>query len=284
MSDSTAQCIFAAIAQIEATGGRAALVTVVRTSGSAPRGPGARMIVYPDGRIEGTVGGGAVEASGQLNAAKSLQDGRPRFIEHNLTQELGMCCGGQVTLFIEVLSSAPRLIVFGAGHVGCALTRMAAQAGFVVHVADERDELLIESRLAEARGLHSDLNDPALPYSDNTYVMIATHDHGLDQRLVEQSLKKPFGWLGMIGSRRKAELTRQRLAHKGFKPDAIATVRAPVGLAIGAQTPEEIAISILAELVAVRRGTPVQTTLERKIKNRSTDSAAKTDTASEPLS
>lgn len=249
-------CILARVAQLEASGEAVALVTVVRASGSTPRAPGARMIVFLNGQIEGTIGGGAVEDSARAAAAECLADGRPRFIEHRLTQELGMCCGGQVSLFVERIQPAPRLIVFGAGHVGQALTRMAAQAGFVVHVADERDELLTESRLAEARALHPDLQDPALPFGAEAYVVIATHDHALDQRLVERSLGRPFRWLGVIGSRRKAELTKKRLLNKGFDAAAVDRLRTPIGLAIAAETPEEIAVSILAELIAVRRAAP----------------------------
>lgn len=249
--------ILARIVELEASGASAALVTVVRASGSTPRSAGARMIVHGDGRIEGTVGGGQVEATAQRVAAEVLEDGRPRFVEAELTQQLGMCCGGQVALFVERIDPAPRLLLFGAGHVGAALSRMAAAAGFVVHVADERDELLDPARLPEARSLHLDLADPALPFGEDAYVMIATHDHALDQRLVERALGRPHRWLGVIGSRRKAELTRQRLAHKGFPPDRIARLRAPVGLAIGAETAEEIAVSILAELIAVRRAAPL---------------------------
>ncbi len=247
--------LLARLSELEAQGTGVALVTVVRATGSTPREPGARMIVHPSGEIEGTVGGGRIEEVAKQAALQTLEDRRPRFIEHNLTQELGMCCGGSVALFVEMIGGAPPLIIFGAGHVGSALTRMAAHAGFAVHVADERESLLHAGRLAEARRLHDDLDDPALPYSDRTYVMITTHDHALDQRLLERVLKKPHHWVGMIGSRRKATLARERLAHKGFEAAQINKVRAPVGLAIGAETPEEIAVSILSELIAQRRGT-----------------------------
>jgi xanthine dehydrogenase accessory factor len=246
--------VLARIAEIEERGDRAAIVTVVRVSGSTPREPGARMIVHPDRSIEGTIGGGRIEDQAIDEAARAIEDGRPRFLDLALTQELGMCCGGNLSLFIEVIGRRPRLIIFGAGHVGTALAKMAAHAGFVIHVADEREELLRADRLAEARELHGDLDDPALPFAPSTYVMVTTHDHALDQKLVEKVLNKPFRWLGLIGSRRKAELTRQRLEHKGFPREAIARVRSPVGLAIGAETPEEIAISILGELIADHRG------------------------------
>jgi xanthine dehydrogenase accessory factor len=246
--------ILARIAEVEESGRPAAVVTVVRSSGSTPREPGARMIVHPDGSIEGTIGGGRIEQEATEEARRAIEDGRPRFLDYALTQELGMCCGGSTSIFVEVIGRAPRLLIFGAGHVGTALAHLAAAAGFVVHVADEREELLTPARLAPARALHSDLDDPALPFFADTFVMVTTHDHALDQKLVEKVLKEQHRWLGLIGSRRKAELTRQRLAHKGFEEAAIARVRSPVGVAIGAETPEEIAVSIVAELIAERRG------------------------------
>lgn len=242
------------IAELEAEGVAAAVVTVVRVTGSTPRNEGARMIVHADGSIEGTIGGGRVEQEAIEAARAAIADETPRFLEMKLTQELGMCCGGQVALFVEVIERAPRLLVFGAGHVGLALCRAASEAGFSVFVADERAELLTKERFPGAHGLHDDLEDPRLPFSPRTFVMVTTHDHALDQRLVEKSLKKPHRWLGLIGSRRKALLTRQRLEQKGFSAEEIASVRCPVGLAIGAETPAEIAVSILSELVAVRRG------------------------------
>ncbi len=245
--------IHARIAEAEDSGEAAALVTVVGATGSTPRSPGARMLVFADGSIAGTIGGGTVEEQAIDAARKTLEDGRPQVLEYQLTKQLGMCCGGSVTLFVERIGGQPRLIVFGAGHVGTALTRVATLSGFAVHVADEREELLNAERLPDARALYDDLDDPALPYGDNTYVLVVTHDHALDQRLVEKVLKKPRRWLGMIGSRRKAKLMRERLETKGFDADAITSVRAPVGLAIAAETAEEIAVSILAELITVRR-------------------------------
>lgn len=260
--------VLARAAELEASGLPVALVTVVRATGSTPRAPGARMIVYADGRIEGTIGGGKVELEAIAAAQEAIATEEPRFVEVQLTQQLGMCCGGQVAMFIEPLVRPPTLLIFGAGHVGAALCRSAAAAGFRVHVADERGELLTRERLPAATALHDDLEDPALPYGERAFVMVTTHDHALDQRIVERSLARPSAWLGLIGSRRKAELTRQRLERKDFTAEQIAHLRCPVGLAIGAETPEEIAVSILGELIAVRRGVAslgkVATSLEEK--------------------
>ncbi|MFO0726978.1 MAG: xanthine dehydrogenase accessory protein XdhC [Myxococcota bacterium] len=246
--------IFQRLAELEASGARAALVSVVKTSGSTPRAVGSRMIVFADGRIEGTVGGGRLEHEAIATAQKVIASGEPKLIELLLTQELGMCCGGQVSVFIEPIVARPTLIIFGAGHVGQALAALAQTAGFSVHVVDERPEQANPERFPAPIVLHDDLRDPAIPFSAGAFVMVTTHDHGLDQQLVERALRAPHHWLGLIGSRRKAELTRQRLDAKGFAAEEIARLRCPVGLAIGAETPEEIAVSILAELIWVRRG------------------------------
>ncbi len=229
-------------------------MTLVRAAGSTPRSAGARMIVFPDGRIEGSIGGGKVEHQAFEAAQEALARGESQLLEFKLTAELGMCCGGQVSVFIEPMSQGPLLILFGAGHVGAALARSAASAGFSVHVADERSALLHAADLSLDTHRYELLDDPDLPFGAEAYVMIATHDHGLDQRLLERCLTLPHRWLGVIGSRRKGVITRKRLAHKGFTDAQIAEVRIPVGLAIGAETPQEIAVSILAELIAVRRG------------------------------
>lgn len=257
----SAEVSFARVGELERLGARAALVTVVRTSGSTPRASGARMIVHADGTLEGTVGGGRVEQEAAEIAQDVLSLGVPRYLELKLTQELGMCCGGQVALFIEPINRAPTLVVYGAGHVGLATAAAAQALGFQVHVVDERVELLTAARFPEATR-HSDLEAPEIPLTDEAFVLVTTHDHALDQRLVERVLGRPHRWLGLIGSRRKAELTRQRLEAKGFGPEQITRVRCPVGVAIGAETPAEIAVSIVGELVAVRRG--VQPALETK--------------------
>jgi len=258
MSD---EATFRRVAEVEASGRPAAVVTVVRTVGSTPREAGARMIVLANGSSEGTIGGGRVEQEIIAAAREVIASGTSRLLEMKLTQELGMCCGGQMTLFVEALSSAPVLVIYGAGHVGRATARAAQAAGFRVHVVDERPELLSEVRLPGA-ALHHDLLDESIPLGPLTRVLVTTHDHGLDQKLVERVLSRAHGWVGLIGSRRKAEMTRQRLEAKSFAADDIAALRCPVGIAINAETPEEIAVSILGELVAVRRG--AQPVLETK--------------------
>ena len=257
------------IAELEQQGAEAAVVTVVRTSGSTPRSLGAKMIVHGDGRIEGTIGGGQLEYRAIELALETLEGGSAQYAELELTKELGMCCGGTASLFIEPLVTHPHLIVFGAGHVGEALARSATAAGFRVTAVDERESILREANLPANCARVDLLDDPELPFGDGTFVMIATHDHALDQRLVERCLRQPVRWLGVIGSRRKAELMRQRLNHRGFEDRDVSRVRCPVGLAIGAETAEEIAVAIVAELIAVRRAaltSPTSPQLETKVR------------------
>lgn len=249
------------LAALVDAGAAAAVCTVVATKGSTPRKAGATMIVVDDGSdfgaVEGTVGGGAIEHEIRRQAKEVIATMTPRLVEIPLTTVLGMCCGGSVSVFIESLRMRPALIVFGAGHVSEALCGMAAKAGFDVTVVDPRDELRTAERFKDAVALrdsydHDDDFD-GLPFAKDAFVVIATHDHAVDQRIAERVVDRDFAFCGLVGSRRKAALTRERLKNKGKGDDVIARLRCPVGVDIGAETPEEIAVSIVAELVLVRR-------------------------------
>ena len=236
----------------------AALVTVVAATGSTPRKPGAAMVVLADGsehgHIEGTVGGGAVEHQLRKIALEVIAAMRPRSVEIALSKELGMCCGGSMTFFVESLRVRPPLVLFGAGHVGQALCRVATTAGFAVTVADPRAELL--ALCVDAVAVVDDYEREdllKLPFGPDAFLVVATHDHQVDQTLVERVLPLPSRWVALVGSRRKAMLTRERCANRGLAAELIAKLRCPAGLDIGAETPEEIAVSIVAEMVQVRR-------------------------------
>ncbi len=238
----------------------AAVCTVVQTTGSTPRKAGASMVVIADGSevgaVEGTVGGGAVEHEVRRAALEVIATTRPRTLEVSLTKQLGMCCGGTMTFFIEALRVRPPLVLFGAGHVAQALCRVAATAGFDVSVADPREELLTAERFPDAAALIDDYERDdlvRLPFGPDAFVVVATHDHKVDQEIVERTLPLSWRWLGLVGSQRKALLTRERCVNKGIDEALVAKLRSPVGLDIGAETPEEIALSIVAEMVQVRR-------------------------------
>jgi xanthine dehydrogenase accessory factor len=238
---------------------RAVAITVIATRGSTPRKAGAKMLFFADGHTEGTVGGGKVEHVIRDAALRVLKSEAPEIVHHNLTSELAMCCGGQMSFFLEPIMSQPILILLGCGHVGSAIFEAVTSLGFDIVAVDDLQENANPERLPGATRIVNtyepqDLED--LPFGDDAYVVIATREHAIDQRLLEFCLTKPTRFLGVIGSPRKATMQRDRLLAKGFDANAIERVRCPIGVDIGAETPAEIAVSIAAELVATRRGGP----------------------------
>jgi xanthine dehydrogenase accessory factor len=244
-----------ALLTVLGSGERGALATVVRTSGSTPQQPGARLLLRPDGSTVGTVGGGAIEHAviDALHAAR--QSGKPELLERNLAQDLGMCCGGRMEIFIEPIEGAPRLHLFGAGHVARATAPLARSIGFEVRVIDEREELNTTERFPgctlELRDAATALKAAAL--GENDWVLIATHDHQLDQAVLERCLRQRPRYVGLVGSQRKLLRITQRLLQKDPSL-SFERLHSPVGVDVGAVGPEEIAVSIAAELVAVKRG------------------------------
>ena len=247
--------LWAEAARLAAAGVGFAWVTVVRTAGSTPRHVGARMMVLEDGGILGTIGGGRWEYKVTEAARAALAAGRSRAVRLHLTHELGMCCGGEMEVFIDVVTAPPPLVIFGAGHVALALAPLAHSIGFALWVVDELEEFASEGRFPGAQLVHG-FDTPswaqALPLGPRASVLIATRDHAVDQQLLEALVGRELGWLGVIGSRGKAGRFRRRLEARGVAGERIARVRMPVGLDIGAETPEEIAVSIAAELIQVR--------------------------------
>ena len=236
-------------------GGRGAMATVVRSSGSAPQEPGARMLLLPDDRIIGTIGGGAIEhhVLDELRACRV--DGRPRVVEKDLVKDLGMCCGGRMEVFVEAVEGRPRLVLFGAGHVGKAVADVARGLGFRVVVVDDRDELNTEARFPECARVLLEPKEAADTIAPTAldWLLVVTHDHRLDEEALDTFARLPHAYLGVIGSRRKIYTILRRIAARHGLPP-LDKVYAPVGLDIGAVSPEEIAISIAAELVALRHG------------------------------
>jgi xanthine dehydrogenase accessory factor len=249
--------LYAQIAQLAAEGQAFVLATVIDSGGSTPQKPGSKMVVLADGTVRGTVGGGAIEKQ-IIDAAQELFDSpnSTRVIETHLTHDLGMCCGGKMKVFLERHAATARLFIYGAGHVARELAALAKNVGFRVTVVDERPEWANRERFAEADELViRNPGDHAREQSGggDCYFCITTHDHPLDQAVVEALLRKPSAYLGLIGSRRKAERFKMRLSAAGFSPDELAQVRSPMGVAINALTPAEIAVSIVAELIERRR-------------------------------
>jgi xanthine dehydrogenase accessory factor len=233
------------------------LCTVIASHGSTPQKPGSKLVVKADASLVGTVGGGAIEKQIIDAALELLADERAttRTLDTHLTHELGMCCGGRMTVFLEKHVVAPALVLFGAGHVAKELAALAVATGFRVTVVDERAEWASLARFPGCELVPRPCDDVAREHqgSADTFFCITTHDHALDQRCVEALLDKPSAYLGVIGSRRKAERFRQRLRAAGFRDEHIARLECPMGVDIGALTPVEIGVSIIARLIAVRR-------------------------------
>jgi xanthine dehydrogenase accessory factor len=248
-----------ALAEVLASGQRAALATVVRAAGSTPQIAGARMLLRADGSTIGTVGGGAIERD-VLEALARCRDGAPAHVlKRELGHDLGMCCGGNMEVFVEPIEGEPRLWLFGAGHVHCALAPIAAGIGFDVTVVDEREELNSSARFG---AVQRELIDPAsflkrATFDQRDWVSIATHDHALDERVLEAALGLAPRYIGLVGSKRKVfRLLERIVARRG--PQVMERLFAPIGLAIEALEPAEIAVSIAAELIALRRGGEAQ--------------------------
>ena len=250
--------IFEGLLQVMAGSRRGALATVVRASGSTPQKPGARMLLRADGTTVGTVGGGAIELV-VLDALRETQrTGEPRTIESQLGYDLGMCCGGRMEVFVEPIEPVPRLVVFGAGHVAKPTAALAKTVGFTVTVVDDREELNTEDRFPGCERVVMDgpafLRGTTLTEAD--WLLIVTHDHLLDEETLDHCVHEQRArYVGLVGSQRKVIRIVQRIVAKRGTV-ALDRVFAPVGVDLGAITPEEIAVSIVGELIALRHGRP----------------------------
>ncbi len=247
-----------ALLEVLGGGERAALATVVRTSGSTPQKSGARLLLRADGRCIGTVGGGAIEQAVVVALREALETGESQMFSRELGYDLGMCCGGRMEVFVEPIEAAPRLWLIGAGHVARPTAALARSVGFDVTVVDDREEYNREERFP---GCKLEVVDPASLLRAATlgamdWVLIVSHDHALDEKALGICMQKSPRYVGLVASRRKAFRLVQRVAAKGASVD-LARLYAPVGVDLGALTPEELAVSIVAELIAVRRGKPV---------------------------
>ena len=249
--------LFGDIAQLEAEGRPFVLCTVTASHGSTPQKPGSRLVVLGDGSLRGTIGGGAIEKQVVDAALALLADpaGETRTLETHLTHDLGMCCGGKMTVFLEKHGAPASLFIFGAGHVAKELAALAHHVGFLVTVVDERPEWLNAERFpfATRRLEQPDVVAKSLIEGLQVFCCVITHDHPLDQACVEALVKKQLAYLGVIGSQRKALRFRQRMEAAGFTADELARFESPMGVEIDALTPAEIAVSIVARLISVRR-------------------------------
>ena len=255
------QEVFAALNEALEHGEEVALVTIVSSTGSTPQRVGAKMLVYADGRTVGTIGGGCYENDAFWKAREAIKARKPQNVKYELTddiaEESGLICGGQMEVFIEPVEAAPEVFIFGAGHVGYNLARMAHDTGFRVTVVDDREKFASAERFPEGvRAIVEDiptwLHEHQLP--STAYAVIVTRGHKHDFDALRLLAPASLRYVGLIGSKAKVKRIYDALRQEGLPPDALQRIHAPIGLDIGAITPQEIAVSILAELIAVKHG------------------------------
>ncbi len=254
--------VFAALGEALSRGEEAALVTIVSSNGSTPQRVGAKMLVFGDGRIVGTVGGGCYEHDAIGVAKQVLASRKARTVKYDLNddfaEETGLVCGGQMEVFIEPIEASPSVYIFGAGHVGYYLGRVIHEAGFGVHVIDDRAAFANAERFPQAASIVVDdipqwLARTAIPAT--AYAVIVTRGHRNDLDVLREIAPRELRYIGLIGSRAKvARLYDAVVAEGRIAPEQLERIHAPIGLDLGAVTPQEIAVSIAAELIAVRRG------------------------------
>jgi len=239
-----------------------ALVTIVETKGSTPREVGAKMVVGKDGLIAGTIGGGTTEARVIEEAKQAIKEGKERFLAYHLTKEAaaldeGAICGGDMKIFIDILQPKEEVLIFGAGHIAVCVSKLAKMVGFRVTIIDDRQEFAHQDRFPEADEIISEDVEKALSHLKiipSTYIIIVTRGHLKDEEVLASVVRSNAAYIGMIGSRKKNATIFQRLTERGISEEELVKVHAPIGIDINAQTPEEIAISIMAEIIQVRRG------------------------------
>ena len=262
--------LFEEIVKMRRAGQRGALATIVHTNGSIPSYESSRMLVREDGSLSGTIGGGCVEAEVWAAAKEVMQKEAPRKMVFNLNNEAGydngLICGGTVEIFVEPILPQPMVYLFGGGHVSMALARTASAAGFAVGVIDDREAFANLQRFPMAQEVftcYENAFEKIHPHA-STYLVIVTRGHKEDMRVLAWAVRTEARYVGMIGSKRKVLSVYKALEQEGYQPEEFERVYAPMGLEIGALSPEEIAISIVAELVAVQRH--AQNAAHKKVK------------------
>ena len=241
--------------EIQSRGETAVFCTIVRSSGSTPRHIGSHMIVYPSGTISGSVGGGELETQVIEAAKQVVKDGESRTIKYRFVDpakgDVGVC-GGEAEVFLEAIVPDPKLIVIGAGHVGKAVASLGQFLGFKVTVSDDRPGFCTKESFPEAEELIQ-CKMAALPsktqFTPATYVVLTTRGTEVDVVGLPKILEQPFAYLGIIGSQRRWQVTKTELSKKGVAPKLLKRVHSPMGLELNAETPEEIAVSIMAEII-----------------------------------
>ncbi len=253
--------VFDELARLRRDGQKSALATIVAVRGSIPSYESAKLLVREDGSMVGTIGGGCVEAEVWNAAREVIQTEKPRRMSFNLAGEAlydnGLICGGQLEVFIEPILPIHTAYIFGGGHVSLSLSRAAALAGFRTVIVDNREPFANRERFPDADEVYcEEFEDvfPKLAVRESAYLVIVTRGHKDDMRVLRWAAGTPARYIGMIGSKRKAIEVLKELEKEGISRRDLERIHSPMGLEIGAISPEEIAISVVAEMIAVRRG------------------------------
>jgi xanthine dehydrogenase accessory factor len=252
--------VFDELVRLRSLGQKCALATIVEVNGSIPSFQSAKLLVREDGSLVGTIGGGCVEAEVWNAAREVMQTGKARNMSFTLGQDAaydnGLICGGQLEVFVECISPQPAALIFGGGHISKSLAKVLDLAGFQVSIADNRETYANKDRFPEAVAIHAEEYEdvfPTLSVNESTYIVIVTRGHRDDMRVLRWAVTTQARYIAMIGSRRKTIGVVKELEKEGIPRGAFDRVFAPMGLEIGAISPEEIAISVGAEMIAVRR-------------------------------
>lgn len=252
--------IFDEIIRLRRSGQKSALATIVQVRGSIPSFESAKLLVREDGSMLGTIGGGCVEAEVWSVAREVIETEKPRHLHFTLGQDAaydnGLICGGQLDIFVEPVIPQPTAIIFGAGHISKSLAKVAELAGFRTVVVDDREMFANRDRFPDADEIHSGEYEeimPRLDVNETSYVIIVTRGHRDDMRVLKWAVGTRAKHIAMIGSRRKVISVVRELEREGISAETFERIHAPMGLEIGAVTPEEIAVSVVAEMIAVRR-------------------------------
>lgn len=261
--DNAVSDVFEELVRLRRAGRKCALATIVEVNGSIPSYESAKMLIRDDGTIVGTIGGGCVEAEVWSAGREVIESEKPKHLAFSLNQDAaydnGLICGGQLNVFVEPVVPAPRAFLFGAGHISKSLCVIARAAGFSVVVVDDRETFACRDRFPGAEEIFADEYEavfPKLAVNPASYLIIVTRGHRDDMRVLRWAVRTPARYIAMIGSRRKVIGVIKELEKEGIPREAVERVFAPMGLEIGAVTPEEIAVSVVAEMIAVRRGAP----------------------------
>ena len=240
---------------------KAAVATIVRHQGSTPRKNQAKMLIYEDGASLGSIGGGQTEAAVLREAERVMETGQTSLQKYHLTQEDaeedGLICGGTVEVLVEPIFPDPKVAIMGAGHIGQSIAQAAHSVGFKVAVVDDRESFANRDRFPEAEEITvAPFEDglKSITVSQNSFILIVTRGHGHDQKVLEKAIQTPAQYIGLLGSRRKIQVIVKGLLDQGLPPQAFSRLYAPIGIRIGSETPEEIAVSVVAELIAIYRG------------------------------